>query len=212
LAAGAVFAAMIASGSEARAALTGITVSGGFKPGTGDPPYDYIFEIYLAPGATIYKNELIEFGTATAASVKKGDTDYLLGITPASLHAEDPLKKWELDDITEVYKKSPFGSDVTWEYSVKTHTNTTGNPEHIGELSIQTVIDFNNQNPFPVKAGTPLTYMYELGTQGSGPQTLYLQNLAVPEPSSAAIVLITGGPAAIAAIVRRRRHRPGGTA
>ena len=49
----ALLGAMIAGEREARASKAGITITGGTKPGTGDPPYDYIFDVYLNPGSSI---------------------------------------------------------------------------------------------------------------------------------------------------------------
>jgi hypothetical protein len=214
LAAGAVFVAMIASGSEARAALSGITISGGFKPGTGDPPYDYIFEVYLAPDTTIYKNEIIKIGTATS-----GLKDDLVGVTTDSLYHEIPSGHWSSPTIKEVDKTFPYASDVAWKFVGPTYENVTGKVKHIGELEIQTTVNFNSKNPFPVKSGTLLDFTYSLhGVTVQGPpivlEDLSVQSLAVvPEPSSSAIVLLTGGTAAIAGLIaRRRRRRPARTA
>ena len=48
----ALLATMIVGEREARAALTGLTITGGVKPGTGDPTIDYVFSVYLNSGSS----------------------------------------------------------------------------------------------------------------------------------------------------------------
>ncbi len=207
----AVLGAAIAGGGEARAALAGITITGGFQPGSGDPPYDYIFRVYLNPGATIHKDDLIRIGTATS-----GYIDDLVGVNKHSLHSEIGEVKgarWELEKIKVVEKAFPYASDVTWEYSGRDLTNGTGIKELIGILEIETVVDFDNstaQRTFShyVKSGTPIDY--EVNKVAGG--RILLQDLVVPEPSSSRIVLVAVAAAGIAVLVGGRRGRRAGVA
>jgi len=200
----AMLGAAIAGGREARAALTGITITGGFQPESSDPPYDYIFRVYLNPGATIHKGDLIQIGTATS-----GYIDDLVGVNKHSLHSEiGEVKgaKWELKKIKVVEKGFPYASDVTWEYSGKTLTNGTGIEELIGILEIETVVNFDDsteQRTFShyVTAGTPIDY--EVNKVSGG--RILLQDLVVPEPSSSRIVLVAVATAGIAVLVGGRR-------
>ena len=51
--------AMFIGPRDAEAGSSSITITGGYKPGGGDPPYDYIFNVYLnAPlsGTNTFQN------------------------------------------------------------------------------------------------------------------------------------------------------------
>ncbi len=180
--------------------LTGITIGGGFKPGTGDPPYDYIFKIYLDPGSTFGKNDFITI-------------DSLVGVKPSSLSKEpenSPKVVWGAPTIRLENSTAPYASDVTWTFSgTKTYANPAGSGKelYLGTFEVQTAVNFNKKHPFPVSSGTIIDFTFGHGKKTDGSGTITLSNLTAPEPASSTIVLLTGGTAALGGLVVRTRRR-----
>jgi hypothetical protein len=201
LAAGiALLGAMIAGG-EARAGSRGITIDpGGIKPGTGDPPYDYIFYVYLDPDFEIQASgsplNFFQVGSTTTPLVGVG-TDSLTH-QPTSIPSV-------------VWTPLPGTEEVSWTFLGNTSIpNTTSSNLFLGEFIVQT--DKSYTSP-PDKPGTIIDYtftVFDLATHttisGSNSFTL----VSIPEPSS--VVMLAAGAAAIAVMVIRGRRRAGRSA
>jgi hypothetical protein len=191
----AVLGAMIAGG-QARAGTVGITISGGEKPVIGDPPYDYIFQVYLDPGFEVL---------ATGSPLNDFQVTGLVGVGADSFTSQPTTVPWT---------PTPATGSVTWTLFGTTSIPNTGTGEqYLGQFSVLTDKSFSSP---PVTPGTTIVYnftVYDISTgktiSGSNSFTLVL--LGVPEPSS--VVLLTLGAAAVPAIAaRRRRHRMAQTA
>ena len=196
--------AMMSGGGEARAAVTGITIGGGFKPGTGDPPYDYIFQVYLNPDSSIVS----PYGGLYSLTHPDYFTiDGLKGVTVFSLTSqpEDPL------GVIWVPVTGP--SSVTWAYyGTSTITNNSSQELLLGTFEVQTTKNY----PYgpPVTSGTSISYSFNVadskGNPVQGSESFMIQ--AIPEPASSTIVLLTAGTGALGGLVvvtRRRRKARG---
>jgi hypothetical protein len=200
----AVLGATIAGGLEARAGTAGITIDGGFEPTTGDPPYIYIFQVFLDPGFAVV-NPSVNTNFFTI--------ERLVGITTNSLHTEPvdfPTVVW-INTINQSSAPSPFSSDVTWTFD-GTSTITNPNPPgsnievYLGQFEVQTSVSFTNGPPVP--PGTIINYTFVVeGLNGpvSGTGSFPIVDLTVPEPAS--IVLLTVGALALPVLVLRARRR-----
>ncbi len=208
----AVLGAMMAGGGEARAAVTGIAIGGGFKPGTGDPPYDYIFQVYLNPDSSLV-SPFNPLNPGLASNPDSFTIDNLVGVTSVSLTSqpENLPSVVFIPSITQTLTTYPYASDVTWSfYGLTTITNNTSSPELLGQFEVETSVNFATGPP--VQAGTIVDYTFSVA-DGNGNQTppgsgtIILADLSTPEPSSAAIVLLTGGTAVLGGLVVRTRRR-----
>src|SRR5579883_1632761 len=155
----AIMALTVGGGAEARAGTRGITISGGFKPGTGDPPYIYFFDVLLDPGF-----EVRQFDLFTIFDLK--------GVTGASLSSQPPPSlpgfgwlpnpgqeqiSWTFIGTTPIPNDHPVGSNIE---------------VPLGQFSVQTSQSFASP---PVPPGTKIPYtftVFDLTTQkdisGSG--------------------------------------------
>ncbi len=209
----AVLGAMVVVGREARA---GISLTGGFKPTTGDPTYDYSFEVYLDPGDTITTGDSFTI-------------DALPGVVPKTAYKSLKLPSYSLtgepDDppgviwtpsislLSTTKYPDPYKSNITWTFYGDTPiVNPAGSGQKIdlGEFDVVTAVNFAT-NP-PVTNGTPVNYAYTVlggnGKSSSGTGIVELFSL-VPEPSSATIVLLMGGTSGFLGLIARlRRRRP----
>jgi hypothetical protein len=198
----AVLGATIAGGLEARAGTAGITIDGGFEPTTGDPPYIYIFQVFLDPGFAVVSSRP-DFFTIES----------LVGITTNSLTSEPenlPTVVW-VPTINQSGAPSPFSSDVTWTFLGNTPITNPNPPGSnlevfLGQFEVQTSVSFANGPPVP--PGTIINYTFLVeGLNGpvSGSGSFPIVDLTVPEPAS--IVLLTVGAVALPMFVARRRRR-----
>lgn len=192
----AVLGAMIA-GAEARAGTAGITIKGGFKPTTGDPPYDYIFEVYIDPGFEVEAGAFNNFQV----------TD-LVGVTSGSLSSQPGSIP------TVIWTPTPATENITWTFLGNTSIpNNTTSDLYLGEFTVQTTENFPNGPP--VSPGTLIDYnftVFDLSTNQtvSGSNSFPIVNLGVPEPTS--VVLLAVGAAILPAIAARRGRRTARTA
>src|SRR5262249_39147092 len=148
--------------------------------------------------------------------------DDLVGVTPASTHSEPenpPGVIWlAFPPITEVVTSPPFASNVTWSFwgsSTIVNPADSGVELPLGEFDVVTTTNFPNGPPVP--SGTMVNFTFNIltdqGNPASGGGSFPLTNLegitsmAVPAPSSAAIVLLVAGTAGVSGLIVRRRQR-----
>jgi hypothetical protein len=213
-----VLGAIIAGGGEARAD-TGITIgSGGVKPVTGDPPYDYIFQVYLEPGSSIL-SPFDPFNLKLLLHPNSFTIDGLVGVTSASLAS--PIGQFgsstfwcaSIDQTSSYDPNVPGSSDksnVTWSFlgtEPIPMSGTLTQPYLLGTFTVETTDNYPNGPP--MSSGTQVNYSFTAADSdgnpisGGGIVTL----MVAPEPSSAAIVLLTGGTAALGGLAVRTRRR-----
>jgi hypothetical protein len=203
----ALLGAMIAGGREARAGL-GLVITGSEMPGTGDPPWTSIYTVSVNPGFSI------KFGDSFTIENVPGMT--LLSLLSAQQPENFPGVIW-VPSINQSWAPYPFSSNLTWTFLGLTPYNnpsTATQPEVIGQFAMTTTVSFDHA---PVPGGTSVFYSYSIngGHQTSDPNNppsfaitdLTSTTLAVPEPSSSTIVLLTGGTAALSGLVVRTRRR-----
>jgi hypothetical protein len=176
----ALLGAMAAAAGEARA---GITVGGGFQPTKPDPQFEYLFFLQ----STVEIDQGFSFTVNDLVS---------------------PLSSAESPDDWRVTVCSAAGS-ATWTYvGEESLFDDSDDPHQLGGFNVFTGNLIPGVDPFPT-AGTTINYSYTL-TPGSTPVTASFQLQAIPEPSSALIVLVVGSTAGGYGLVARAwRRRPG---
>lgn len=188
----AVFGTMLAGGAEARAGA--ITIMGGYVP-YGDPQFEYIFDVELNPGSSVYYGDHFTI-------------DGLVGVTTGSLSNVVSSYLWLTPTINQTSTTGPGSSDVTWAYGGTTpiDDSTGTNPIALGTFEILTTYSFP-PGQLPIPPGSPITYTWSVnhGTV-TGSDTFNIQSL--PEPS-AVLLLLTGAAMPALAVVRRRLRRAG---
>jgi hypothetical protein len=206
----AVLGATMAGDREARAALTGITISGGFKPVTPDPVYEYVLNFYLDPGYSVYKYDFIK--VTGLKGVASGDTTF----APSEYNLVS-TKKGFVKDYSVSWQPLTDTGSVEWDYQgSQPYINNTAAELFLGQFRVDTR---NLTNP----GGTPtdnaiVDYSFNItlsqdGSAAEGSGSFRVTDLTTPEPSSCTIVLLTGGTAALSGLIvrvrRRRRARTG---
>ncbi len=200
IAAGLAVLGAIIAGGEARAGSAGITINpGGIKPGGGDPPWDYVFYVYLDPGYGLLSGgPLYDFYQVTG----------LVGV------GSDSLTSQPNSFPTVVWAPNPATKSATWTFDgTQSILNTGTSKEYLGEFVVETDTSFSSP---PVAPGTLMNYNFQVydiatGTHITGSNTFTLILLGVPEPSSVAMLAMGAG-AMSAIVLRRRRRRTGATA
>jgi hypothetical protein len=210
--------AMLASGPQAQAAtIKGITINpGGFLPGGGDPPYDYIFQVYLDPSFTVE--------TTNFFKIEGHNHQGMVGLTPkdfpnpgdvgstTSEPNNPPSVIWVPSISAPTNTTFPYAADVTWSFFGNTPISNPNPPTsnievYLGEFVVVTAVNFTKGPPIP--AGTIIDYSFTVtdstGHPASGVGTFPLINLGVPEPSSA--ILLLAGACAVALFLHRARRR-----
>ena len=207
-------AAMFVGEGETLAASSAgaITIIGGYKPGGGDPPFDYIFDVFLnAPGINTP-------GTNTFMAGDSFTVDGLPGVDSNSFHNEPfnpPGVAWAGGALNTVPTpqppgSAPFASDFSWQLTgttVYTASTPQGGPVGssvlLGVFTVESSYDFpNGVLPFPDGTLVNFTFTADGGGTGQFP----IMNLSVPEPSSA-ILLATGAGVLPMFWLRERRRR-----
>jgi hypothetical protein len=188
---------------EVRAGTIGITIKpGGIKPGTGDPPYDFVFDVLLDPGFEV---------KAADSPLNNFQVLGLVGV------GTDSLTHQPTSIPTVVWTPDPQNQSARWTFLGNTsipNNNPVGSNKEVslGEFIVQTDKSFSSP---PVAPGTLMHYNFTVfdlttNTTVSGTGTFTLILLGVPEPSS--LVMLAVGAAALPAITVWRRRRTARTA
>jgi hypothetical protein len=196
-----VLAAMIGDGHEAHAGSTAIVVKGGYKPGTGDPTYDFIFQVYLQAPVGTGSNSLMTGDSFTISNLPGVTSSSLTSvILPSPLPAPD--YSWSYPTFTNhsinpylspPYLGPTYSADVHWAYTGSSTVTTSTNAIYLGQFSIQSIYDFApGQLPIPNDAIIKYSFTFDGQTQ-SGDGTFPITNLSVPEPSSVILLLAGAG-------------------
>jgi len=192
-------------GRDAQAAGTkAIVITGGYKPATSDPLYDYIFQVSLEPTAgpnSLFTGDSFTIGAVPRKGVSTPLTP-LPGVTLSSPTSVLSSYSWS-PLITEINTSPPFSSVVTWTYTgASTITATTG-PVYLGQFSVETTYDFQNGPPLP--AGSRIAYSFNFNGGSFDESSFQLSSL--PEPSSVILLLVGAGTLPLYWLRERRRRR-----
>ena len=212
--------AMVVDVSEAQAGSSAgaITITGGYKPGGGDPPYIYIFDAHLnAPPINTP-------GTYTFEKGNSFTVEGLPGITSLSDHTQPA--DWTANNSGFTPLKPPpgwptpyFEENYTWTYQGSNVYNTftpqegpVGPSIFVGEFSVTSVYDFPlGGMPFPSGTTLTFTFTYEFTPANGTPITENgkgtFQIFSVPEPSSLALLTAGSGVLPLGIWLRRRSSR-----
>jgi hypothetical protein len=174
--------AALTSGMEARG--TSITITGQQKPGTGDPPYDFIFDVTLQSGSP---------------SIQTGDyfiINNLIGITPANFpafgdsgsNATAPSGTWipSIALVPNTGTVPPYASSVMWTFLGNSPISAPAAPVDLGLFTVETALSFSSP---PYADGSIIYYTYNIGGQtSSGSGNFPLSS--IPEPNSLVLLVI----------------------
>ncbi len=231
----AVLGLVIARGHDAQSgAMAGsISISGGVISGGGgggsDPPYDYVFDVYLTSGSispsspgslsSITINGLVGVASYSFAQAHPATGMNSQGSTTSQPPTSPPASEtWIVPSggiATSFISPSTgpptgtnFESNVTWNYILGPSTITwSGTNILLGVFTVETAwVNYAANSP-PVQIGSTLTYSYNVdGTPGAsgqpGSPPIIVQSL--PEPSSVVLMLAGGAILPIASLYRRR--------
>jgi hypothetical protein len=186
--------ATLAGGRDARAG--GIMVKIGQQPGGGDPPYDYIMQVYLDPGYGV------DYANWFTIESLKGVTTGSFTMEPVNI--PDGIS-WS-PSINEKVTAYPYASDVTWYFTGTNPYKNTGTGEiYLGEFGVETTVNFSSP---PYIDGTIIDYHWSIvdlnGKPSTGSGQTPIVTLGIPEPTSS-LLLLTG--TAILPFVALRQHR-----
>jgi len=205
-----VLAAMVGDGREAHAGSTVIVITGGYKPGSGDPPYDYIFQVYLEPP---------DAGTNTITTGDSFTIDALPGVSPAnqpnpgdpasptSEPNNPPATIWvpSIGNFTTAI--SPYASDITWAFNGNTPISAMagGSQVPLGQFVVETTASFSSP---PLPNGYLINYSFSYdGLTASDTSSFPIFNLSVPEPASVILLLAGAGTLSLYRLRERQRQR-----
>jgi hypothetical protein len=190
----AVFVVVMVSGREAHA-KGGIAVTSGMTKQTGDPTYEYLFEIELLPESTlqtggfvtIYDILYVPNPLTGQPNLEWGAETLLLGKTPQGFVPVPP--------------DNPNIFNVTWQWNgVPIVNNSTTSYLDLGTFIFGTTAELSSP------PSETLVYVGSLnGVTASNSGTITVN--AIPEPS-AILLLLTGVGALPVLWVRTRRRRP----
>ena len=191
----AVLGITLAGGMEACA--SGIVIKIGQQPGGGDPPYDYIIQVYLDPGYGV------DYGNSFTV-------ENLVGVTSSSFTQEPnnvPAGISWSPELTQTNTAYPYASDVQWYFTGTTPYNNTGSGDlYLGQFAVETTVSFTSP-PYP--NGTLINYDWSIVDNNGNPSTgsgqAPIVTLGVPEPTSALLLLCGAGILPLLALRRRRR-------
>ncbi|MGO9466512.1 MAG: hypothetical protein ACLQIB_40845 [Isosphaeraceae bacterium] len=187
--------ALCSSGLEARG--SSITITGQQRPGSGDPVYEYIFDVTLQANSSIQSGDSFTIYS-------------LIGIIPANFPAPGDLGSsamapsvvWSPTIGLPTQLLFPYASDVTWTYNGSIPIQATSAPVDLGQFIVETAFSF--QSP-PYADGALIDYSYNIGGQSSPGSGLF--PMSVPEPSSLFILLTGTGVVLLFPLIYRQRCR-----
>lgn len=194
---------ILAGGSESQAA--GIIVKIGQQQGGGDPPYDYVMQVYLDPGYSIITGNFFT-------------VESLLGVTPANFpnngdlasntsEPDSPPSVLWAPSISLTQSSPPYASDVTWTFYTLNGTTivNAGTGEiSLGQFVVETTQNFTSP---PYTNGSTVDYSWTVTDNSTGMPSsgTGIAAFLVPEPSSA--LLLVWGVAILPVFVLHQRHR-----
>jgi hypothetical protein len=171
----------------------GIIVVSGSTTQTGDPIYEYVFDVHLSAGFTLETNGFF--------------TIYDLPALPPGAFDVAPNKSWTFSEQTVGMTPSggslPFTDDPTVENATWAWRGASITAPSTSDLDLGTfIVGSTTELPSP-----PVVLLWWLGTVDGGvPVTLGRVGVNVPEPS--AVILLVLGVGAIPLFgLRRRRER-----
>jgi len=189
-----ILSAVLTSGLEAKGGS--IAITGHQRPGSGDPVYEYVFDV------TLQSNSSIQLGDSFTI-------ESLIGITPADFptfgdqgSSSSAPTNW-LPTIGPVTVMSaPYASDLTWTFNGNTPISTALGSVDLGQFTVVTAVVFPTSPPYA--NGALVEYSYTIGGQtstGSG----FFPMTVVPEPSS--LIMLVTGIAVVLLLLPICRHR-----
>ena len=199
----AVLGAALVGGGTARAGMipvvkNGIIVVSGMTLQTGDPRYEYIFDLHLSAGLTLFNGGFFTIydlpalppgALNLAPSIDWGFSEQKVGLTP-----EPPPP---LPPFTLPFTDDPNIENATWKWH---GAAITAPSDHDMDLGIF-IVGSTTELPSP-----PVVLLNWLGTVDGGvPVTLGQVAVNVPEPS--AVILLAVGVGALPLFWLRRRAR-----
>jgi PEP-CTERM motif len=185
--------AVLSTGIEVYAAGSVIKVTGGYKPGTGDPPFDYIFQAFLEPPPNP------PGGMNFIASTDFFTITGLTGVTSGSLTSQPG------NGPATVWQPTPGADSVTWTFFGNQNIVATTQEIPLGQFVVETTTSYPLTAP-PIAAGTIIDYFFSYdGGTATGTGEFPLTNLSVPEPSS--IIMLLAGVGALPVFLIRERKR-----
>jgi hypothetical protein len=178
-------------GCESQAA-SAIGIKGGYKPGKGDPPIDFLFQAYLEPPSNVGESNTLQSGDSFTINALPGVTSASTNSVDVPPHLPVPNYSWSnasFAAVTNPYLSPPytdptFAANVTWTYTGTDTVVATTSPVYLGQFAVQSTFNFA-AGQLPMPDGTTVTYSFTFDGQGaSGSDSFAIQNLSVPEPSS----------------------------
>jgi hypothetical protein len=170
-----VLAAIAGDRREAHAGgMKAIHVTGEYKPGTGDPTYDFIFQVSLEPPAGGGSNSLMT-GDYFSISNLPGVTS----LSPSSVILPSPLPapnySWGsptfMFDSSNPYLSPPYtgptySTGVKWTYTGSSTVTASTNPIPLGQFTIQSTYNFA-PGQLPIPNGAIINYSFTFDGQAS---------------------------------------------
>jgi hypothetical protein len=187
----AAFGVVIASSGTTHA--KGIAISSGMTQQTGDPMFNYIFEIDLLAGSTletggfitVYDIPFVPNPLTSQPSLSWGAETLLLGKTPQGTPTTDP------DD--------PNIFNVTWQWNGAPIINNSSSNLDLGTFTFGTTIELS------APPSVTLLFVGSLDGENFSNQGLVAINV-IPEPSSVVLLLAGIGTLPLFWLGERRRR------
>jgi hypothetical protein len=188
--------AVLTTGLEAEG--SSITITGHQRPGTGDPIYEFMFDVTLQNNSPFIQAD--DYFTIHG----------LLGVTPANFPASGdqgssstaPSSLWSVTIGPVTQSSAPYSSDVTWTYTGSIPIMASSVPVDLGQFTVDTVTSFANP---PYADGTLIDYSYNIGGQTSAGDGSFPMLSSIPEPSS--LMMLATGTGVVLLLLPVRQHR-----